>query len=70
VIRAADIRLAIEEKVILDGVSFDVARGEVVERTVPVHALRRTSRLWLVNALRGWVPVVLVDRGPEVGPRG
>ena len=36
-----------------------LVRGEVVERTVPVAALARAGRLWLVNALRGWVPVVL-----------
>jgi para-aminobenzoate synthetase/4-amino-4-deoxychorismate lyase len=44
-----------------------LARGEVVERPVPVAAVRRATRLWLVNALRGWVPVRL--RPGEGAPR-
>jgi para-aminobenzoate synthetase/4-amino-4-deoxychorismate lyase len=44
-----------------------LARGEVVERPVSVAAVRRATRLWLVNALRGWVPVRL--RPGEGAPR-
>jgi para-aminobenzoate synthetase/4-amino-4-deoxychorismate lyase len=39
-----------------------LARGEVRERPVRVEELGRATRLWLVNAVRGWVPVRLVDR--------
>ncbi|MGI8672039.1 MAG: aminodeoxychorismate synthase component I [Luteitalea sp.] len=39
-----------------------VARGEVVEQVIPVADLWRASRIWLVNALRGWIDVDLVDR--------
>ena len=38
-----------------------VARGEVKERTLRVADLRRARRLWLVNALRGWVEVRLAE---------
>jgi para-aminobenzoate synthetase/4-amino-4-deoxychorismate lyase len=34
-----------------------LARGEVRERPVGFAELRRARRLWLVNAVRGWVPV-------------
>lgn len=37
-----------------------LALGEVHERVVRVEELARTTRLWLVNGVRGWVPVVLV----------
>ncbi len=37
-----------------------LARGAIVERTLRVADLRRARRLWLVNALRGWVPIRLV----------
>jgi branched-subunit amino acid aminotransferase/4-amino-4-deoxychorismate lyase len=37
-----------------------LARGEAVERTVRVDELGRATRLWLVNAVRGRVPVRLV----------
>jgi para-aminobenzoate synthetase/4-amino-4-deoxychorismate lyase len=37
-----------------------LARGEVVERPVRVADLARARRLWLVNAVRGRVPVSLV----------
>ncbi len=36
-----------------------LARGEVRERPVRVTDLERSSRIWLVNAVRGWVPVRL-----------
>jgi para-aminobenzoate synthetase/4-amino-4-deoxychorismate lyase len=36
-----------------------LARGEIQERPIPVAELRRATRLWLVNALRGRVPVAL-----------
>jgi para-aminobenzoate synthetase/4-amino-4-deoxychorismate lyase len=39
-----------------------LARGEVRERTVRVEDLGRARRLWLVNAVRGWVPVRLLAR--------
>ena len=35
-------------------------RGEVREATLRVEDLTRATRLWLVNAVRGWVPVRLV----------
>jgi para-aminobenzoate synthetase/4-amino-4-deoxychorismate lyase len=37
-----------------------LARGEVVERPVRVGDLARARRVWLVNAVRGRVPVRLV----------
>ena len=38
-----------------------LARGEVRERTVTLADLARARRLWLVNALRGWVEVRLAE---------
>ncbi|MFO0582213.1 MAG: chorismate-binding protein [Anaeromyxobacter sp.] len=46
-----------------------LARGEVVERTVRVADLGRARRLWLVNALRGRVPVTLQDADPPARAR-
>jgi len=37
-----------------------LARGEIRERPLRIEHLRRARQLWLVNALRGWVPVRLV----------
>jgi para-aminobenzoate synthetase / 4-amino-4-deoxychorismate lyase len=37
-----------------------LARGEVRERTLREDDLRRARQLWLVNAVRGWVPIRLV----------
>ncbi len=37
-----------------------LSRGEVRERPVRAAELGRASRLWLVNAVRGWVPVRLL----------
>ena len=37
-----------------------LARGEIRERPVRVAELGRARRLWLVNAVRGWVPVRLL----------
>jgi para-aminobenzoate synthetase/4-amino-4-deoxychorismate lyase len=37
-----------------------VASGEVRERPVRREALARARRVWLVNAVRGWVPVRLL----------
>jgi para-aminobenzoate synthetase/4-amino-4-deoxychorismate lyase len=37
-----------------------IARGEVRERPIGFAELRRARRLWLVNAVRGWVPVRLL----------
>jgi para-aminobenzoate synthetase/4-amino-4-deoxychorismate lyase len=45
-----------------------LARGEVRERPVRRAELAGAGRLWLVNAVRGWVPVRLVD--PGVGGAG
>jgi para-aminobenzoate synthetase/4-amino-4-deoxychorismate lyase len=36
-----------------------LARGEVRERPVGFAELSRARRLWLVNAVRGWVPVTM-----------
>jgi para-aminobenzoate synthetase / 4-amino-4-deoxychorismate lyase len=36
-----------------------LGRGEIRERPVEVAEALRAKRVWLVNALRGWVPVVL-----------
>jgi para-aminobenzoate synthetase/4-amino-4-deoxychorismate lyase len=41
-----------------------LARGEIRERAIRVDELARASRLWLVNAVRGRVPVRLVPPGP------
>jgi para-aminobenzoate synthetase/4-amino-4-deoxychorismate lyase len=41
-----------------------LASGAVRERPVPVEAALRAERIWLVNALRGWVPVRL-ERPPR-----
>ena len=38
--------------------------GLIRERAVRLAELSRTSRLWFVNALRGWVPVRLVEDPP------
>jgi para-aminobenzoate synthetase/4-amino-4-deoxychorismate lyase len=37
-----------------------LSRGEIAERPLRVGDLRRARRLWLVNALRRWVPICLV----------
>ncbi len=36
-------------------------QGEVVEATLTRENLRAAQRIWLVNSLRGWIEVVLVD---------
>ncbi|HET9553108.1 MAG TPA: aminotransferase class IV, partial [Anaeromyxobacteraceae bacterium] len=36
-----------------------LARGEVRERPLPRGDLGRARRLWLVNALRGWIEIAL-----------
>jgi len=38
-----------------------LARGEIVEHPLQAADLHRARRLWLVNALRGWVPIQLVE---------
>lgn len=38
-----------------------LARGEIVERPLGAAEVRRARRLWLVNALRGWVPIRLAE---------
>jgi para-aminobenzoate synthetase/4-amino-4-deoxychorismate lyase len=35
--------------------------GEIEERVLTLDDARRAGRLWFVNALRGWVPIRLVD---------
>ena len=51
-------------------------RGDIAERVLTVHDVRRATRLWFVNSLRGWVPIALVEdaspgwtraRGSEAG---
>jgi branched-subunit amino acid aminotransferase/4-amino-4-deoxychorismate lyase len=37
--------------------------GEIQEEVVPVKALERASRLFLVNSVRRWCPIELVERG-------
>jgi para-aminobenzoate synthetase/4-amino-4-deoxychorismate lyase len=44
-----------------------LASGAVRERPVPVEAALRAERIWLVNALRGWIPVRLERRPPAAG---
>jgi len=46
-----------------------LARGEVAERTLRVDDLVRARRLWLVNALRGWVEVSLTNAPPPPAAR-
>jgi para-aminobenzoate synthetase / 4-amino-4-deoxychorismate lyase len=38
-----------------------LARGEIVEARIPMDALRRAERVWLVNSVRGWMDLVLGD---------
>jgi para-aminobenzoate synthetase/4-amino-4-deoxychorismate lyase len=38
-----------------------LASGQLRERTLTVADLRRAERLWLINALRGWVEARLVE---------
>jgi para-aminobenzoate synthetase/4-amino-4-deoxychorismate lyase len=38
-----------------------LARGEIVERPLRAEEVRRAPRLWLVNALRGWVPIRILE---------
>jgi para-aminobenzoate synthetase/4-amino-4-deoxychorismate lyase len=39
-----------------------LARGRVVERVVRREDLARASGIWLINSVRGWMPVELVPR--------
>ena len=34
--------------------------GEIEEHVVTLADVQRASRLWFINALRGWVPITLV----------
>jgi para-aminobenzoate synthetase/4-amino-4-deoxychorismate lyase len=36
-------------------------RGEIIEETVTVDELERSSRFWLINSVRGWRRAVLVE---------
>ncbi len=38
--------------------------GAIVERVVPVDALGRATRVWLVNSVRGWMEVTLLPPAP------
>ena len=38
-----------------------LAQGEIVERVITRADLAHVSRLWLINSVRGWVPVYLDD---------
>ena len=35
--------------------------GEIEEKELTIEEVRRAPRLWFVNSLRGWVPIVLVE---------
>jgi para-aminobenzoate synthetase/4-amino-4-deoxychorismate lyase len=37
-----------------------LARGRIAERVVRVEDLARREGIWLVNSVRGWIPVELV----------
>jgi para-aminobenzoate synthetase/4-amino-4-deoxychorismate lyase len=49
------------------GLLAGTLRGELLEskllreRVIPLTELRRATRLWFINALRGWVPITLTD---------
>ena len=55
-----------------------LASGTVSERVLRVQELPSATALWLVNAVRGWVPITLVEPpeqpacgdGPSDGPSG
>jgi len=40
-----------------------LANGEIQEDVVPLKALERASRVFMVNSVRRWCPVELADRG-------
>ena len=42
-----------------------IAIGRIRERPVGVAELARASRLWLINSVRGWRPLVVVRHGTE-----
>lgn len=37
-----------------------LAQGEIVERTVMLEDLAHASRIWMINSLRGWVPMDVI----------
>ena len=39
-------------------------RGEIEERVLGLDDVRAAERLWFVNSLRGWVPIVLAHPAP------
>ena len=40
-----------------EGSIEDLATGQVHEAVLPREALARATRAWLVNGVRGWVPL-------------
>ncbi|MEO7715569.1 MAG: aminodeoxychorismate synthase component I [Capsulimonas sp.] len=38
-----------------------LAAGEIAERALPREVLAEATRLWLINSVRGWVPVTLME---------
>jgi para-aminobenzoate synthetase/4-amino-4-deoxychorismate lyase len=52
---------------LLPGVARDaaVASGHVIERPLSLADLQRAEAVWLVNSVRGWVPVRLPFQGVD-----
>jgi para-aminobenzoate synthetase/4-amino-4-deoxychorismate lyase len=38
-----------------------LAQGQIVERVITIDRLRTAQRLWLINSVRKWMDVVLID---------
>ncbi|BDI28577.1 aminodeoxychorismate synthase, component I [Capsulimonas corticalis] len=38
-----------------------LANGEIAERALPRAMLAEATRIWLINSVRGWVPVTLME---------
>lgn len=38
-----------------------LAKGEIDERVLTIKDLEKSERIWLINSVRGWVPVTLVE---------
>jgi para-aminobenzoate synthetase/4-amino-4-deoxychorismate lyase len=39
-----------------------LAQGQIVERVITIDRLRTAQRLWLINSVRKWMDVVLIDK--------